>query len=74
MGVYEIDEGLGYEYKPICNKCGINLCYSLSFVEYLENKDYWDNWCCLECDPNYLTRWMENQLKQLRRNKNETDS
>jgi len=37
------------EVQPICNDCGIALCWSLDEFEYLERKDFWDNWKCEHC-------------------------
>lgn len=38
---------------PICNDCGIVLCWDISEIEYQEAKEFWDNWTCEECTPNY---------------------
>jgi hypothetical protein len=40
-------------YTPVCDSCGIALCYDISEEEYQENKSFWDNWQCKECNPNY---------------------
>jgi hypothetical protein len=34
---------------PICNDCGICLCWDISVDEYEANKDFWDNWRCTQC-------------------------
>lgn len=49
------------EYTPICNDCGINLCWSLNVYDYLEHKKYWDEWKCNECDPNYFNKWSKDK-------------
>lgn len=45
--------GVIYDYdgwvKPICNDCGIALCWSLDEVQYIECKPFWDNWMCEDC-------------------------
>jgi hypothetical protein len=46
--IQEIDGG----FKPICNSCGIALCYSLSEEEYYRVKAFWDKWECDQCNPN----------------------
>jgi len=46
MGIIEKD---GREFQPICDDCGIALCWSISEREYLIIKDYWDTWKCDVC-------------------------
>jgi hypothetical protein len=36
---------------PICNSCGVCLCYDIGDTEYAENKSFWDDWRCADCDP-----------------------
>ena len=48
---------------PICNTCGVSLCWDISEEEYIENKAFWDNWKCESCNPN---AW--GSLKKYRRN------
>jgi len=38
---------------PVCDNCGIALCWDVSEPEYLANKTFWDNWRCKECNPDY---------------------
>jgi len=45
----QIDGGV----TPICSACGIALCWDISEDEYLENQDFWDEWTCRDCNPNY---------------------
>jgi hypothetical protein len=54
MGIIELDSG---EYQAICGDCGVALCWTMSLYDYLEQKDYWDNWNCEKCDPEYFNRW-----------------
>lgn len=35
---------------PICNTCGITLCWDISEDEYDENPSFWDNWKCEDCN------------------------
>jgi len=37
--------------SPICNSCGGVLGWDISNDEYLADKEFWDEWCCKECDP-----------------------
>jgi len=50
MGVIKKEFG---EIQPICNDCGIALCWSIEEFEYNKNPKFWDNWCCKECNPDY---------------------
>lgn len=44
-------------YTPQCNHCGIRLCWDISEYEYEEDKDFWDDWICQECnDGTPMTR------------------
>ena len=38
-------------YTPICNECGVSLCWDISEDEYWERQDFWDDWCCEDCRP-----------------------
>ncbi len=44
-------------YQPVCEGCGIALCWGLSVYEYEDRKTYWDNWRCEKCNPNYLREY-----------------
>lgn len=35
---------------PICNECGIALCWDISEEEYKEEKLFWEAWICQECN------------------------
>jgi hypothetical protein len=37
-------------YTPVCNDCGIHLCWDISEYEYEEAESFWDNWRCQECN------------------------
>jgi hypothetical protein len=45
------------DYQPICQDCGIALCWTLDWFSYEDHKDYWDRWKCETCDPGYFNRW-----------------
>jgi hypothetical protein len=52
--------------KPICNDCGVALCWDVSIYEYEEAEKFWDNWRCKDCNPNYrgaLKRFKSNTLQ-----------
>lgn len=35
---------------PICNECGITLCWDISYEDYFDREDFWDDWKCDECE------------------------
>jgi hypothetical protein len=39
-----------FSMTPICNNCGICLCWDISEFEYLSEKEFWDAWICQECN------------------------
>lgn len=41
------------EIQPICNDCGIALCWTIDEYEYNKYSEFWNNWKCEICDPNY---------------------
>jgi hypothetical protein len=49
MGVVKGNIG---DFTPICNNCGVCLCWDISRYEYEQNMPFWDNWKCEDCDPN----------------------
>jgi hypothetical protein len=49
MGIIEGISTLVGALTPICDECGITLCWDISLDEYLEKQEFWDNWCCDEC-------------------------
>lgn len=44
---------------PICDECGIKLCYEIDPDEYENYKEFWDGWKCQDCDPHYKFRRRE---------------
>ena len=50
MGVTILKSTLPNGYTPICNLCGIVLCYDIHESEYNEDKAFWDAWICKECN------------------------
>lgn len=49
MGIIQSKSTDGY--TPICNKCGVHLCWDISYVEYEEDEEFWDTWECEDCNP-----------------------
>ncbi len=29
------------------------LCYDISAEDYADSKEFWDDWCCMDCNPDY---------------------
>jgi len=54
MGVTILKSTMPDAVTPICNDCGITLCYDVGECEYQLNKIFWDDWKCKECNPQYL--------------------
>ncbi len=59
-------------YQPVCGECGIALCWELAPQEYEEQKEYWDNWSCENCDPYYFSRWTLKRRLQHEREKEQS--
>lgn len=38
---------------PVCSDCGVALCWDISVEEYCQGKEFWDEWKCSGCNPNY---------------------
>lgn len=58
MGVHQNPDG----YTPVCNACGVSLCWDISDEDYEDQKKFWDRWHCRTCDPNAVgsrKRWRE---------------
>jgi hypothetical protein len=35
---------------PICGECGTSLCFDISHTDYENDKGFWDEWICQECN------------------------
>ena len=47
---------------PVCNECGIFLCWDLCEEEAAENSGFWDAWVCQDCNGGHrmsLKQWQE---------------
>lgn len=61
MGVIQLNSTMMGCYTPICNECGVVLCWDISFSEYEEAEIFWDRWICKGCNgdtPLSLTQWL----------------
>lgn len=36
-------------YTPICNLCGVALCWDISDIEYIKDFHFWEGWECEDC-------------------------
>jgi hypothetical protein len=62
MGVIKLEH---HEYQPVCNDCGLALCFTLDEREYEREQEYWDYWTCVYCNPHAvgsLARWLESHM------------
>lgn len=41
------------EVQPVCNECGVALCWSIDHSEYMQWQIFWDDWKCRDCNPEY---------------------
>lgn len=41
------------EVIPQCDSCGVCLCWSIDDTEYLMWKNFWEDWTCRDCNPEY---------------------
>jgi hypothetical protein len=49
MGITVVASTFPGGYTPICNQCGIHLCWDISEDEYQQRPVFWDNWECRDC-------------------------
>ncbi|HET8689406.1 MAG TPA: hypothetical protein VFM18_22575 [Methanosarcina sp.] len=56
MGVHTHNGTMYGALTPICNECGVSLCWDISEEEYEEANPFWDDWICYDCnDGNHLS-------------------
>lgn len=51
MGVHTTKSTIPGGITPICNDCGVSLCWDIDLEEYNQYKVFWDNWSCRDCNP-----------------------
>ena len=64
MGVHEHGGTMPGALTPICNRCGISLCWDISVDEYERQKGFWDSWICRDCNggnPYRHRQWVSEQ-------------
>ena len=60
---------------PICNECGISLCWDISDEEYAEAQPFWNDWICQECNGGTrmsLQDWKRRNPEQVLNRSNST--
>ena len=68
MGVHVHPGTLPGSVTPICNDCGVALCWDISDEEYQEAKTFWDAWICQDCNggkPLSLKDWKRQHLTSM---------
>jgi len=50
MGVQVSGGTLPGGVTPVCNSCGVALCWDISEGEYAQDQAFWDAWRCKECN------------------------
>lgn len=50
MGITVLPSNAPDELTPICNECGICLCWSITIDEYNVCPAFWNNWICQDCN------------------------
>ena len=64
MGVSTFASTLPGGVTPVCNHCGVALCWDISVYEYDESQQFWDDWICRDCngrEPMSLKQWKKEQ-------------
>lgn len=50
MGVHVHGGTMSGALTPICNECGVSLCWDISEEQYEEQAAFWDEWICRDCN------------------------
>ena len=61
MGVHTCHSTMPGGVTPICNDCGVSLCWDISNEQYAEAKGFWEDWICRDCndgEPLSLKAWL----------------
>jgi hypothetical protein len=60
MGVHQHRGTMTGALTPICNHCGVSLCWDIATEEYEQDRAFWDGWACEDCNggkPMRLDDW-----------------
>lgn len=53
---------------PVCDRCGIRLCWDLSEADYRADQPFWDGWICQDCNGGQalsLSAWRQERTTGL---------
>ena len=50
MGLHKHGGTMDGALTPICEECGVSLCWDIEETEALENEAFWDQWKCQDCN------------------------
>jgi len=50
MGVHKHKGTMDGSLTPICNDCGVSLCWDIGEPEYAADRSFWDAWVCRDCN------------------------
>jgi hypothetical protein len=50
MGVLSLQNTLPGAVTPVCNNCGITLCWDIPEEQYARERRFWDAWVCADCN------------------------
>ena len=62
MGVVKTGGTMLGGFTPICNSCGVHLCWDIAEEQYESERRFWDNWICQECnngEPMTRKEWLK---------------
>lgn len=64
MGVHQHAGTMPGAVTPICNECGVSLCWDIAEEEYHQHIGFWDAWICQDCNGGQrlsLKLWRDRQ-------------
>ena len=65
MGLHKHGGTMDGALTPICEECGVSLCWDLEENEALENEGFWNQWKCQDCNDGErmsLEKWKAQSL------------
>lgn len=65
MGVHTHRGTMPGAVTPICNECGVSLCWDVGEDEYKQQAAFWNDWICKDCNGGEslsLTNWNQKQI------------
>lgn len=66
MGIHTHKSTMPGGMTPICNDCGISLCWDVDESEAETNAEFWNQWVCRDCNggtPMSFHVWQTQQRK-----------